>query len=250
LNLSDKIQRVGKPKMKIFFSVILILLALFMTGCALTPSPTPMPDSSKTIRFLALGDSYTIGQSVPEPERWPVQLAAQLKQRGEKVDLTIIARTGWTVRELWQGIQYDPPQGTYDLVSLLIGVNDQYRGGSVTRYREDFRFLLEKAIGYAGGEPKRVVVLSIPDWGATPYAQNDSRSATQIAAEIDAFNAVNKDETQKTGARYVDVTPVSRQTPADPALIADDGLHPSGKMYAAWADLALPEALAVLGIGQ
>ena len=213
-----------------------------------------MPDSSTTIRYLALGDSYTIGQSVPEAERWPVQLVQLIKatplfaaQNGG-IEGGIIARTGWTVDELWRGIQQNPPQGTYDLVSLLIGVNDEYRGGGAEGYRQDFRFMLGKAISYAGGEAQRVIVLSIPDWGVTPYARNDPRSPAQIAAEIDAFNAVNKDEAEKAGTRYLDVTPVSRQASGDPTLIAGDGLHPSGEMYATWAALALPEALAALGI--
>ncbi len=233
---------------------ISITLILFLAGCAPALTSTPMPDSPKTIRFLALGDSYTIGRSVSDAERWPVQLINLIKtsphfaQQNGEIEGEIIARTGWTTNELWRAIQQNPPQGTYELVSLLVGVNDQYRGGDSERYREDFRFLLGKAIGYAGGDPQHVIVLSIPDWGATPYARNDSRPVAQISAEINAFNAVNKDEAQKAGVRYVDVTPISRNAPADPALIAPDRLHPSGKMYAAWAALVLPEALAALGI--
>ena len=221
-----------------------LLLLLFLTACApTTPQPTLMPDPTKTIRFLALGDSYTIGESVGPSERWPVQLAALLKEKGVTTELDMIARTGWTTNELWSAIRQSPPQGPYDLVSLLVGVNDEYRGGNAEQYRQDFRFLLGKAISYAGDDPKRVIVLSIPDWGVTPYAQNDARSAAQISAEIDAFNAVNKDEAQKAGVRYVDATPISREAPKDPALIAPDGLHPSGKMYAVWAALALPEVI-------
>lgn len=241
--------------MKSSFFSTLILFIVFLTSCAPTTTPaTPMSDSAKNIRFLALGDSYTIGESVDEMERWPLQLAEQMKAttgfaaqyRG--VDVDFVARTGWTTNELWNTIRQNPPQGPYDLVSLLVGVNDQYRGGSAERYRQDFRFLLGKAIRYAGGDPKRVLVLSIPDWGVTPYAVNDPRPAAQISAEIDAFNAVNKDEAQKTGVHYVDVTPISRQSTNDLTLLAPDGLHPSGKMYAAWAGLTLPEALAALGI--
>lgn len=235
--------------MKSTLFALLMLFVLFLVACTSTTSSTPMPNF-KTIRYLALGDSYTIGESVPEAERWPLQLANQLKQHGIQVEVKIIARTGWTIRELWQGIQADPPQGTYDLVSLLIGVNDEYRGGSVERYRDDFRFLLNKGIHYAGGDGQRVIVLSIPDWSVTPYAQNDPRSTAQIAAEIDAFNVANRDEAQKAGVHYLDVTPSSRQAASDLALIAGDGLHPSGKMYAVWATLALSDALAALGISQ
>jgi lysophospholipase L1-like esterase len=196
------------------------------------------------IRYLALGDSYTIGESVEEAERWPNQLADLLKEYGYSAEVTTIARTGWTTAELWEGIQVANPQGTYDLVSLLIGVNNQYRGYDISEYREEFRVLLGRSIQYAGGNTDRVVVLSIPDWGVTPFAAG--RDATQIAAEIDAFNTVNEEETRMAGIRYVGVTRISRLAAKNPALIAGDGLHPSGKMYSMWAGLALPEVVEML----
>ncbi len=198
----------------------------------------------QTIRYLALGDSYTIGESVPENERWPNQLAGLLQADNFSTEVTIIARTGWTTDELWQGIQaseIDPP---YDLVSLLIGVNNQYRGLDIDEYREEFIFLLNKAIEYAGGDAKRVMVLSIPDWGVTPFAQ--SRDSKKIATEINLFNSVNREESEKAGVYYVDITPGSRAAVTDSALIAADGLHPSGKMYAVWAELAYPQVLKIL----
>ena len=131
-------------------------------------------------------------------------------------------------------------------MSLLIGVNNQYRGGDLDTYRAEFRELLARAIGFAGGQPGRVIVLSIPDWGVTPFA--DGRDRAKIGSEIDRFNEVNREETERAGTRYVDVTPLSRRAAQDPALIAPDGLHPSAKMYAGWADLVLPEALAVLRV--
>jgi len=197
-----------------------------------------------SVRYLALGDSYTIGESVPEGERWPNQLATLLKQNGHDVQVTIIARTGWTTGELWQGIQKAAPQPPYELVSLLIGVNNQYRGYDIDEYREGFRFLLDKSIEFAGGDKARVFVVSIPDWGVTPFA--GGRNAAQIASEIDAFNAVNREETEAAGVHYVDVTPISRQAATDPALIAHDGLHPSGKMYGLWVEQLLPQVLAIL----
>ena len=197
-----------------------------------------------TIRYLALGDSYTIGESVPAEGRWPNQLAKFLVAEVIQTELTIIARTGWTVDELWEGIQVNPPKGTYDLVTLLIGVNDQYRGYSVNEYREDFHFMLERAIEYAGGDRGKVIVLSIPDWGITPFAAD--RDRVQIAKEIDLFNSVNREESKKAGAHYVDVAPVSREAVSDAALIASDGLHPSGKMYALWAEKVLPVAREIL----
>lgn len=197
-----------------------------------------------TFRYLALGDSYTIGESVAETERFPNQLAALLANEGLIVDVKIIARTGWTTDELWQGVQAETIEPPYDMVSLLIGVNNQYRGRDIEEYREGFVFLLNKAIEYAGGDVKRVIVFSIPDWGVTPFAAG--RNATQIAAEIDAFNQVNFEETQKAGAHYIDATPVSRKAKDDPSLVAGDGLHPSGKMYTEWAKSALPVALEIL----
>ncbi len=204
-----------------------------------------------TIRYLALGDSYTIGESVPAEARWPDQLARLLENdregslwEGPQMDLLIIARTGWTVKELWDGIQANPPQGVYDLITLLIGVNDQYRGDPVDGYREDFRFLLGKAIEYAGGNPRKVVVLSIPDWGVTPFATGRDRQ--QISKQIDEFNSVNREESEKSGVHYVDVTSISRQAVSDAALIASDGLHPSGKMYALWAKEVFPVASEIL----
>jgi lysophospholipase L1-like esterase len=196
-------------------------------------------------RFLALGDSYTIGEGVSEGKRWPHQLAKLLEAEGIQTDLTIIARTGWTVDELWAGIQANPPQGTYDLVTLLIGVNDQYRGYPVDSYREKFQFMLAKAIEYADGHPDKVIVLSIPDWGFTPFAaqRGDTESISQ---QIDEFNAVNREETKARGAHYVDVTLISRMAQHDLDLIAVDHLHPSGKMYAMWAEKILPAALEVL----
>lgn len=198
-----------------------------------------------TIRFLALGDSYTIGEKVAARDRWPNQLAMLLEKEGIQSDVTLIARTGWTVDELWQGIQANPPEGTYDMVSLLIGVNDQYRSYPIESYREDFRFMLGKAIEYAGGDPNHVVVLSIPDWGFTPYAAY-LEDTEPISQKIDEFNAVNLEETESAGAHYVDVTIISRMAMDDFELVALDRLHPSGKMYALWAEKVLPVARDIL----
>ena len=196
------------------------------------------------IRYLALGDSYTIGESVDKAERWPNQLAGFLKAGGIPTEVDIIARTGWTTKELWEGIQAQQINPPYDLVSLLIGVNNQYRGYDINEYREQFVFLLNKSIEYAAGDPKRVIVLSIPDWGATPFARGQDRK--QIAKDINAFNAVNREETEEVGAHYVDVTPISREAINDSSLVASDGLHPSGKMYVEWAKLAYLAVLKAL----
>ncbi len=212
---------------------------------------TPV-SSKQSLRYLALGDSYTIGESVEENERWPNQLAELVKSSPQfggiegGVEVTIIARTGWTTDELWQGIQANPPQGTFALVSLLIGVNNQYRGYDINEYREQFRFLLGKSIEYAGNDANRVIVLSIPDWGVTPFASGRDRE--QIAKDIDAFNSVNWEESEKAGVHFVDITPISREAITDLSLIASDGLHPSGKMYFEWAKLTLPETMKALEV--
>lgn len=226
--------------------LLISVIFLFLISCGGSVTETPASTTNLNIRFLALGDSYTIGESVAENERWPNQLADLLKPQinGREVEVKIIARTGWTTNELWEGIQKDTLSPPYDMVSLLIGVNNQYRGYDIEEYRSEFIFLLNKAIEYAGGDKNKVFVVSIPDWGVTPFAQG--QNAEKIASEIDSFNQVNKEETQKLGVEYVDVTPVSREAVNDAELIANDGLHPSGKMYAEWAKLALPVALEIL----
>ncbi|MGE5643420.1 MAG: SGNH/GDSL hydrolase family protein [Byssovorax cruenta] len=196
------------------------------------------------IRHLALGDSYTIGEGVPSADRWPDQLAALLEGEGIQTDVTVIARTGWTVDELWEGIQANPPGGPYELVTLLIGVNDQYRDYPPDGYRNDFRFILGKAVEYAGGNANKVIVLSIPDWGITPFAA--TRDRQRISQQIDEFNAINLAETKNAGAHYVDVTEISRMAKDDLDLITGDRLHPSGKMYAMWVEKVLPVAEEIL----
>jgi len=195
-----------------------------------------------------LGDSYTIGESVEEFERWPNQLADFLKAGGIPTEVDIVARTGWTTQELWEGIQAQQVEPAYDLVSLLIGVNNQYRGYDINEYREQFVFLLNKAVEYAAGNPKHVIVLSIPDWGVTPFARG--HNLEQIAKDIDAFNRVNQEETERAGAFYIDITPLSREAAQDASLTASDGLHPSGKMYSEWAKLAYLAALKSLEISK
>lgn len=190
-------------------------------------------------RYLALGDSYTIGESTSPAERFPAQLAEQLRAQGMEPGVPeIVARTGWTTDELTLAIQAADPKGTYDLVTLLIGVNNQYRGRSAEQYRSEFVGLLERAIAFAGNRPKRVIVISIPDWGMTPFGSGRQNTS----AEIDTFNAVNRQAAEQFGAVYADITPISREAARDAALVAPDGLHPSGKMYARWVELLMPLA--------
>lgn len=186
--------------------------------------------------LLALGDSYTIGESLPVADRFPNQLARSLAI----AEPLIVAKTGWTTDELDAAIDVAKPKGKFDLVTLLIGVNNQYRGRSADEYRTQFKGLLKRAIRFAGGRPHRVIVVSIPDWGVTPFAKG--RDAKKIAMEIDRFNAINRAEAARAGAKYVDITPISRRATSDATLIASDGLHPSARMYSQWVEVILPVA--------
>lgn len=194
--------------------------------------------------FLALGDSYTIGEGVADEGRWPVQLAARLRERGIAVAAPrIIATTGWTTDELSAAMDGASLKPGYGLVTLLIGVNNQYRGRPAREYREQFLALLERAVTLAG-DARRVVVVSIPDWGVTAFAAG--RDRTTIGQEIDTFNAIARNETLRIHARWVDITPASRDAGARPEMLVDDGLHPSAAQYASWVAVILPEAQAAL----
>lgn len=191
------------------------------------------------LSFLALGDSYTIGEGVLPEDRWPVRLATRLREAGISIDPPdLIATTGWTTTDLKESIRNRPLKPTYDLVSLLIGVNNQYRGWPVGTYETDFTELLQDAIRLSGNRPERVLVLSIPDWGRTPFASG--RNQQQISQEIDAFNQVNQVLSERAGILWMDVTTITRLMPLPKAWLADDGLHPSGAMYDQWVDLIFP----------
>lgn len=220
-------------------AILFVLSALLLSSCGVGSETQTTMTAQAQFTFLALGDSYTIGQSVAETERWPMQLAAALrKQAIAMAEPEIIARTGWTTADLLRAVDAQSKLKSYDLVSLLIGVNDQYQGLSIDGYRERFRELLGTAIAAAGGRQDRVIVLSIPDWEFTPYAETIDRQ--NISAEIDAFNAVNREESETAGVQYFYITPMTRPAIYDAALIADDGLHPSAKMYTLWVVKVLP----------
>jgi lysophospholipase L1-like esterase len=195
-------------------------------------------------RWLALGDSYTIGEGVDEAARWPSVTAAGLRARGLPVAAPrVIATTGWTTDELSAAMDAAGPLGQWDLVSLFIGVNDQYRGRDAEAdFRPGFRALLLRAIALAGGRPGRVFTLAIPDWGVTPFGLASGRDPAVIAAQLDAFNAVVAHESARHGVALVDIAPLSRMRGGEPAMVASDGLHPSAALHAGWAALALPVA--------
>ena len=217
------------------FAAVYLLLA-----CKKQTVPVYVPPQISPVlykNYLALGDSYTIGQSVTAAERFPAQTINILSKDSISFNAPeYIAQTGWTTRNLISAVNTSPPSKTsYDFVTLLIGVNNQYQGRSQAEYTIEFTQLLDTAIKYAGNRTKRVAVLSIPDWGVTPFANGRDRAF--IALQIDSFNVINKQITLAKGVNYIDITPSTRMAATDPTLVATDGLHPSGKEYGKWAVL-------------
>ncbi len=198
-------------------------------------SPSNMYNNHKPLTYLALGDSYTIGESVSYDECFPVQTQKIIERIHLIEKPVIVATTGWTTDELILNITKRKLVGTYDFVTLLIGVNNQYRGRDTANYRKEFSQLLDTAIRLAGNNIKNVFVISIPDWGITPFGINSGRDTAQISKEIDWFNGIAKWITETRGITFIDITPHSRTAKNDATLIALDGLHPSGKMYTEWA---------------
>lgn len=198
------------------------------------------PDSIKT--YLALGDSYTIGQSVPDYERFPAQMVKFIKAKNISIkDADIIALTGWTTGDLLNALDKNTLKNNYSFVTLLIGVNNQYQGRTLDEYKNQFTELLNRSIAYAGNNKNHVFVISIPDYSVTPFARG--ADTDKIAKEIDQFNDANKAISLNAGVNYIDITPASREAKNDPSLIAADGLHPSGIQYTKWVDLMLPSVL-------
>lgn len=193
------------------------------------------------LRYLALGDSYTIGEGVADEERWPTLLVHMLAARNIALGPPhYVAQTAWTTDELSDAIDAAAPAGPFDLVTLLIGVNDQYRARPVSAFEGEFTTLVKRSIAFAGKNPGRAIVASIPDWGATPFAKGRDREL--IGREIGAYNAKAESIVRKLGAHWVDVTEASRAMLTDESLAATDGLHPTGAMYRRWAELILPVA--------
>jgi lysophospholipase L1-like esterase len=228
LRLFAKDEKRTKPMKIITHICNTILLVLF----AMNVMAQPRTEKKK---FFALGDSYTIGESVPEDQRWPVQLVSILNNNGFNFQSPrIIATTGWRTDDLKRAIVAANPEKNYDLVSLLIGVNNQYQGKSADAYAPEFEELLNMAITFAGGDKSKVFVVSIPDYGFTPFGKEKQ---TKISAELDEFNRINKMIADKYQISYFNITPISRQGFVDPELVASDNLHPSGKQYSKWVDM-------------
>ncbi len=195
------------------------------------------------LTYLALGDSYTVGEGIEKEQSFPYQLTRTFIEEGYSLTPPVVmARTGWTTDELIGALEESLPQEKFDLVTLLIGVNNQFRGYSTEIYRSEFRYLLQRSLRYASDQTACVVVLSIPDWGVTPFARMTGFERGQVSLKIDRFNRINREETELAGVTYIDVTEISRRAAEEPSLIAGDGLHPSESMYRLWVEKILPQA--------
>lgn len=219
-------------------SIILSFIAIAFLDQSMNQPNSTETSAKDLIKYLALGDSYTIGEGVVAEERYPNQAVAMLQAQSLDIELSqIIAKTGWTTDELAQGIVDANIAGnTYDLVTLLIGVNNQYRRRSVDNYREELTSMIKQAITFAQGNPKRVVLLSIPDWGVTPFGKDSGRDLEENAHAIDQFNATKKAVAAELGVFYIDITEEYRSIGGLDEMVVADKLHPSGLVYKSWAE--------------
>lgn len=219
---------------KIVF-LITILFLVTNVSCA----------QKKQLKYLALGDSYTIGESVDENKRWPVQLVKELNKEGFAVAAPkIIAKTGWTTNELQDSIEKQNPDDDYDLVSLLIGVNNQYRGYPINQYKKEFEELLVKAISLADEDSDKVFVVSIPNYGVTPFGIKKGEDS--IRQELLIYDSIADSISSAYDIAFINITPVSEKAKVDKSFIANDQLHPSGKQYTEWVQLITPVAKTIL----
>jgi lysophospholipase L1-like esterase len=214
-----------------------------MASCGPEAQEIMTPDVVEPHSYLALGDSYTIGTGVARSDTFPAQLTKAFVDQNLAVP-TIIAQNGWTTGDLIAGIEAASLEGPYDLVTLLIGVNNQFQGRPLDEYSSEFSVILEAAIDLANANPEKVIVLSIPDWGATSFASRLDRD--QITSQIESFNHEAREIAEEAGVHYVEITSISRLALEDPSLLSADGLHPSSEMYALWVQELVPVAIQVL----
>jgi len=219
----------------VLLSGLCAAFSLLMISCT-KKTGSDMEEFSNGKRMLALGDSYTIGEGVPQQAQFAQQAVTQLASQNIIFNKPkVIATTGWTTADLLRALAAEKPANNYDFVTLLIGVNNQFRNLNITTYRQEFTSLLTKAIAHAGGRPGRVAVLSIPDYSVTPFAAN--LDTIKIEREINEYNAINRSIAQAQGVIYIDITPISREARNNGSLTASDGLHPSELQYSRWATL-------------
>jgi lysophospholipase L1-like esterase len=237
---------VVRKDLNLKFLYLWFIVAGLSMSCSKKVTPSTEPKIlMENMTYLALGDSYTIGESVPENLRFPELLVDSLKAAGINMGSPrIIARTGWTTDELKNAIENSglTTDSRFDMVTLLIGVNNQYRGRLVDTYKPEFTDLLNRAIQFAGGKKERVFVVSIPDYAYTPFGKGNAN----ISKGIDEYNTENELITRKLGVTYINITPISREGLKTPSLVASDDLHPSGKQYQLWVNHILTSVLKVL----
>ena len=219
-----------------------LLLAILFLSCSsnLNVPATDMDENEKVLNYLALGDSYTIGESVSETERFPYQLINSNFNEPHKVgEYKIIAKTGWTTRNLLDAMDNEElVSGTYDFITLLIGVNNQFQGKPFSQYEEELRTLIERALNLLEGDASKLILVSIPDYGVTPFGSN--RNPEKIGEEINQYNQYKEKLAEEYNAHYVYITDLTRNAKADSSLLANDQLHPSGKSYAQWVERIVP----------
>lgn len=216
-----------------------ILLLILLVSCKSKEPENVTVIEEDPVRYLALGDSYTIGESVEVPQRWPMQLAEKLRQGGVEIgDPRIIATTGWTTGDLLEAMYMQLNNEKFDLVSILIGVNNQYQGKSIEAYEEDLHKIFKQALSHSENGATGVFALSIPDYGVTPFGAEREK---EIGKELDEFNRIFEKVALEYGVDFYDITPISRRAKEEPELIAEDNLHPSGQMYREWVEMIYPE---------
>jgi lysophospholipase L1-like esterase len=233
----------GKFIVTAFLATIIALLTSFINA------PKDIKDSeSHKHTYLALGDYYVLGEGIDEHERWPIQLEAAL--RGHELHINypyFVANKTWTIDQLTKRLEEEEFDKHYDLITIQIGVNDEFKKKSISQFTVDVKALLTKVIALTGGKHGRIVVLSIPDWSATPFAKNHKSDALDAIAEnINKYNQVLKKETIANGCHFVDVTDLSKKAAVDPTLTSSDGLHPSGAMYKLWVQKMYPTIIQAL----
>lgn len=226
------------------FGLVLLLVGCSSSTEVLKPEENVIPDNPNNLSYLALGDSYTIGERVPEELRWPVQLSAKVRFKGIEINQPrIIAKTGWTTDNLLNAMDANLNDEKFDLVSVLIGVNNQYQNKSIADYEEDLNTIFSEAISFSKTGKDGVFVVSIPDYGATPFGASN---AEEIGREIEEFNTVLEKVANQFDLAFYNITPISKMAKSDRSLVADDGLHPSGKMYSLWVEHFLDQVYTTL----
>ncbi|MFT4740641.1 MAG: lysophospholipase L1-like esterase [Marivirga sp.] len=229
-----------KIELKEVFIMKRLVVLVVLTACLSCTSHKAMSQDNSTVAFLALGDSYTIGEAVLESESWPHQLAKNLTKKGRSVQVKkVIATTGWTTDELLKAIEAQEEEllaAKFDLVSLLIGVNNQYRGYDIKQYKKEFKALLKKALSFVDMDPSKVFIVSIPDYSVTPFVADNNKDKEKIAADLIIYNQIAQEYAKKNGIPFYDITPISLKAMYEKGYVAADGLHPAAKMYQEWVD--------------